>query len=142
MGKCAFYFGCRDANEPGHYLQLGHKTIWQTPPEIAFWDGVMDGGLLKNGQRSDVCDGKVYWTCGGRPDFWYAFYWWDRSGDRRPGSNSGFYVGGFGPENLTRETARENAKLAFEHARAAYPWVIERQRHPLVLQNHAPSEAG
>lgn len=133
--KRVLYFGCRGANEPGHYLQEGRKTIWDTPPAIAFWGGVMDGGLLKNGKRPDVYDGKVYWTCGGRPDFWYAFYWWDNSGDRRPGSNSGFYVGGFGPEVITPETARDNATSAFAYACEQYPWVIERQRHPLSLQD-------
>lgn len=131
--KRTLYFGCRDANEPGHYLQEGHKTMWEPPAEIAFWSNVMDGALLKNGYHPDVVDGKVWWTCGGRPDLWYAFFWWDRSGDRRAGSNSGFYVGGFGPENLTPETARENAVLAFDHACASYPLVIARQRQPLVL---------
>lgn len=96
--KRALYFGCREANVPGHYLHEGRKTIWHTPPEIQFWDRLIDSGLLKNGQRPDVYNGKVFWTCGGRPDLWYAFYWWDNSGDRRPGSNSGFYVGGFEPQ--------------------------------------------
>jgi hypothetical protein len=94
----------------------------------------MDGGLLKNGKRPDIDDGKVFWTCGGRCEFWYAFFWWDNSGDRRPGSNSGFYVRGFAPPLLTPETARANASLAFRYACETYPWVIERQHHPLVLQ--------
>lgn len=136
--KRALYFGCRDRNEPGHYLQEGHKTLWNTPPEIAFWDRVMDGTLLKNGRHPDIDDGKVFWTCGGRPHLWYAFIWWDNSGDRRPGSNSGFYVGGFQPEILTRETARQNANLAFAYACAAYPEVIKRQHHPLALQGAEP----
>ena len=132
--KRALYFGCRGPNEPGHYLQEGGKTLWDTPPEIAFWSNVMDGTLLKNGRHADVIDGKVWWTCGGKDALWYAFFWWDRSGDKRPGSNSGFYVGGFGPETLTPETARENATLAFEYAKAQFPKVVERQRFPLVLQ--------
>lgn len=133
IAKRALYFGCRGANEPGHYLQEGKHTLWSENPCL-WWDGLMDGGLLKNAKRADVVDGRVWWTCGGRPDFWYAFYWWDRSGDRRPGSNSGFYVGGFAPEVLTPESARTNAKLAFDYACASYPWVVERQRFPLVLQ--------
>lgn len=134
--KRALYFGCRGANEPGHYLQEGRKDLgWNCPREIAFWDKLMDGGLLANGKHRDVDDGKVFWTCGGRPDLWYAFFWWDNSGDDRPGSNSGFYVGGFAPDALTPQSARENATLAFTYACEAYPWVIERQRHPLVLQH-------
>lgn len=132
--KRALYFGCRGAREPGHYLQEGRKTLWDTPPEISFWHVVMDGGLLKNGKRRDVDDGKVWWTCGGRSDLWYAFFWWDNSGDGRPGSNSGFYVRGFGPDNLTPESARAAARPAFEYACETYPWVIARQRHQLVLQ--------
>lgn len=134
MEKRALYFGCRGANEPGHYLQEGRRTLWNTPLEISFWDHVMDGALLKNGRHPDVVDGKVWWTCGGRAALWYAFFWWDNSGDRRSGSNSGLYVGGFAPESLTPETDRENATQAFDYARAAYPWVISRQRVPLVLQ--------
>ena len=96
----------------------------------------MDSGLLKNGRHPDVVDGKVWWTCGGhgRDALWYAFFWWDHSGDRRPGSNSGFYVGGFAPEVLSPESARENAALAFNYACEVYPWVVSRQRHQLVLQ--------
>lgn len=88
----------------------------------------MDGGLLNNGKRSDVYDGKVFWTCGGRDlktDLWFAFYWWDRSIDRRGASNSGFYVHGFPwPE----------AEAAFAFACSQWPQVITRQRQPLVLQ--------
>jgi hypothetical protein len=94
----------------------------------------MDGGLLNNGRHRDIEDGKVWWTCGGCSDLWYAFVWWDNSGDRRPGSNSGFYVRGFAPSVLTPETARANASPAFRYACDSYRWVIERQHHPLVLQ--------
>lgn len=132
--KRALYFGCRGPSEPGHYLHEGRKTLWDRPKECPWGPGLMDGGLLKNGGHPDVEDGKVWWTCGGRDELWYAFFWWDNSGDRRGASNSGFYVAGFGPEVLTRETAIENSKLAFAYACEAYPWVVERQRHPLVLQ--------
>jgi hypothetical protein len=94
----------------------------------------MDSGLLRNGRHHDIEDGKVFWTCGGRDDLWYAFFWWDNSGDSRSMSNSGFYVRGFAPESLTPETARANAPLAFQFACDAYPEVIARQRVPLVLQ--------
>ena len=134
MEKRALYFGCRGAREPGHFLQEGSKTLWVTPSEIEFWDHLMDGGLLKNGKRDDVPDGRVWWTCGGKLGLWYAFYWWDRSGDRRSSSNSGFYVSGFGPDVITPESTRSNALPAFQFACQSYPRVIERQHHLLVLQ--------
>ena len=134
MTKRALYFGCRGVNQSGHYLQEGHLTIWEPPADCPWTLGLMDGGLLNNGRHRDAETGKVWWTCGGRTDLWYAFIWWDNSGDRRGGSNSGFYVRGFGPEKLTPNTARENAKLAFGYACSAYPWVLARQHNPLVLQ--------
>lgn len=84
----------------------------------------MDSGLLKNGQRPDVCDGRVYRTLGGKRELWHAFVWWDNSVDRRGGSNSGFYVRGFGVGDHEE---------AFEFARETFPKVVARQRHPLVL---------
>ena len=91
--------------------------------------GLLDGGLLKNGGRSDVYDGRVFWTCGGS-SFWYAFFWWDNSVDRRRGSNAGFYVRGFGwPE----------AQAAFDYACGQFPGIVARQRQPLVLQGAAPN---
>lgn len=123
--KRALYFGCRGARSPGHFLQEGRRSIY-SPPESCPWGlGLMDSGLLKNGKRPDVEDGKVFWTCGGAHSFWYAFYWWDNSGDDRNGSNSGLYVEGFGwPAPVE----------AFEYGCAQYPEVIARQHVPLVLQ--------
>jgi hypothetical protein len=134
--KRALYFGCQGANNPGHYLQEGPKIIWDVPVECGWWHlGLMDGGLLKNGKHCDIEDGRVWWTCGGREDLWYAFFWWDRSGDKRRASNSSFYVCGFAPASLSPETARENSRPAFEYACSVYPEVVGRQRHPLVLQD-------
>jgi hypothetical protein len=126
LGKTALYFGCWD--QVGHYLhQPNGRTVWRQRddfPDLPWTPGLMDGGLLTNGKRPDVYDGKVYWTCGGLA-FWYAFFWWDRSVDQRGASNSGFYVRGFGwPE----------AEAAFEYACAQFPQVVTRQKHPLVLQ--------
>lgn len=91
--------------------------------------GLLDGGLLNNGKVRDIYDGKVYWTCGGTP-IWLAFFWWDRSGDKRGASNSGFYVQGF-------DVADRQAAL--DYAGGVYPTVIARQKFPLVLQEGAPS---
>lgn len=131
--KRALYFGCRGPDEPGHYLQEGRTTIWTPPADCPWTLGHMDAGLLKNGKHRDEETGKVWWTCGGRAGLWYAFVWWDNSGDGRPGSNSGFYVAGFDPETLTPETARANAGPAFGYAVMAYPEVMARQRHKLQL---------
>lgn len=131
LGKLALYFGCWD--RPGHYLHRpGGYTLRgdeRALLRLPWPDGMMDCTLLKNGKRPDVYDGKVFWTCGGDPSFWYAFYWWDRSVDSRGASNSGFYVRGFGwPE----------AQAAFDYACAQFPRVVSRQRHALILQNPAP----
>lgn len=130
QGKTALYFGCWDG--PGHFLhRKGGATIWGAKrdiPDFPWSDALLDGGLLKNGKHADFCDGKVFWTCGGLA-FWYAFFWWDRSGDRRGASCSGFYVRGFGwPET----------QLAFDYACAEFPHIVARQLHPLVLQAPKP----
>lgn len=89
--------------------------------------GLLDGGLLRNGKREDIPDGRVYWTCGGTSldELWYAFYWWDRSVDKRGQCNSGFYVYGF---------KRDDAEAAFAYACTVYPNVVARQKFPLDLQ--------
>jgi hypothetical protein len=140
--KRALYFGC--LNKMGHYLHVnGSRHIDARVVAGLPWDiGHMDGGLLKNGKRRDLYDGQVFWTCGGRDVFWYAFYWWDRSVDKRGASNSGFYVSGFRPDVLTPETANENARLAFDYACAEHPAVVQRQHHPLVLQMRPPDDPG
>lgn len=127
LGKVALYFGCW--KEVGHYLHdVRGRHLWDSPPAdfpSNSWSNIMDGGLLKNGRRVDVYNGQVYWTCGGAKAFWYAFFWWDNSVDKRGGSNSGFYVRGFGwPE----------AQEAFDYACAQYPTIVARWRFPLVLQ--------
>ena len=127
LGKLALYFGCWE--QTGHYLHgPGGVSIWEMnglPNDLPWDQYIMDTGLLKNGKIHDSPNGKVYWTCGGYVAFWYAFYWWDRSVDRRGACNSGFYVRGFGyPES----------QEAFEYACAQYPNVVKRQLFPLELQ--------
>ncbi|TGP28223.1 hypothetical protein EN875_032210 [Mesorhizobium sp. M2D.F.Ca.ET.232.01.1.1] len=130
QGKLSLYFGCWE--RAGHFLHRpGGRKIWHAQRELAGFpwsDSHMDSGLLRNGRRPDVYDGRVFWTCGGLV-FWYAFYWWDNSVDRRGASNSGFYVRGFGwPE----------AQAAFNYACAEFPKVVSRQHHSLVLQKPEP----
>ena len=128
-GKMALYWGCWA--RVGHYLhKTNGGTIWNPQGEVSglpWSEALLDGGLLKNGKHQDIYDGKVFWTCGGSP-FWYAFFWWDNSVDRRRASNSGLYVRGFGwPE----------AQAAFDYACAEFPRVVARQKHILVLQDKA-----
>ena len=127
LGKTALYWGCW--NRAGHFLHKSDgSTIYDPQRELQGFSwtlGLLDGGLLKNGQHRDVYDGKVFWTCGGTV-FWYAFFWWDNSIDRRSNSNSGLYVRGFGwPET----------QIAFDYACGKFPHVIIRQVHKLMLKN-------
>ena len=130
LGKMALYFGCW--NSAGHYLHdvKGH-TLWHEdnrPTDLPWDECLMDATLLKNRKVPDLPTGKVYWACGGLA-LWYAFYWWDRSIDTRPGCNSGFYVRGFGwPEE----------SAAFAYACEQFPFVVRRQKHALVLQPQLP----
>jgi hypothetical protein len=69
LGKLTMYFGALDRT--GHYLHIRPHQSIATPWSLS----LMGSGLLKNGDHRDVCDGKVFWTCGGFDAFWYAFFW-------------------------------------------------------------------
>jgi hypothetical protein len=128
--KVALYFGCYD--RLGHYLRDTRGTVYRVKeryPGFPWEDHFLDGGLLRNGKIPDEPDGRVHWTAGGRPP-WHAFYWWDRSGDKRGNSGSGFYVCGFGTDGLSIVAER---KAAFEFACAAWPDVVSRQVFPLTM---------
>lgn len=129
LGKMSLYFGCW--KEAGHFLR--DTNGWQVydsngkkPSDLPWDEGLMDGTLLRNGKVPGIVTGKVYWTCGGKDAFWYAFYWWDRSVDKRGACNSGIYVRGFD---------HREPQSAFEYGCSQFPHVIERQKFPLVLQN-------
>ena len=120
--KLALYFGYGDG---GHFVR-GLSRMSLDPqrdcPGFPWTISHLDGGLLTNGKVLDKPDGRVHWTNGGNP-LWFAFFWWDRSGDSRPASNSGFYVRGFA-----------DAQQAFDFAKEKWPEVITRQKHVLVLE--------
>lgn len=125
MDRLVLYFGHRERG--GHYLQRadGWRTLEpEDVPGFPWTIGLLNTGLLKNGKHPDQINGKVFWTVAGRPSLWFAFFWWDRSGDSRPNSNSGFYVRGF---------TFEERQAAFDYACAQFPEVVKRQRVPLVL---------
>lgn len=124
--ELALYFGYGDG---GHFLRCDTPETQTLRPKQSFpgfpWEiQHLDGGLLCNRQVLDRPDGRVHWTCAGRPVLWHAFFWWDRSGDKRPGSCSGFYVRGF--DIGQREEA-------FEYACSQWPDVIERQKFVFQL---------
>lgn len=125
--KRALYFGYGSG---GHFLRgagFGRTLAPETDVPGFPWSGaLLDTGLLKNRDVPDCPDGRVHWVCGGTP-LWLAFFWWDRSGDRRGASNSGFYVQGF-------HHAERQAALDF--ACSEWPDVVARQPHPLVLVEH------
>lgn len=121
----ALYFGYGDG---GHFLRSlnGRSTLdKEDHPGFPWAVHLLDSTLLQNGKVPDHPDGRVFSTCGGKPDLWIGFFWWDRSGDSRSGSNSGFYVRGF---------EWKDRASAFRFACAEWPEVVKRQLHPLVLQ--------
>lgn len=116
----AYYFGC--SGRAGHFLH--DHNLWHVDERSLPWRiELMDTGLLKNGKHIDIVDGKVFWTCA-KGD-WFAFIWWDRSGDSRPNSNSGFYVKGFEFDRIIE---------AFNYALSQFPTIVERQTFKLELQ--------
>ena len=124
--KTAYFFGCKGN---GHYLfDSSGRCLYEGEKVKGLpWPGALrDTGLLKNGKHQDIVDGKVFWTCGGRPDLWFAFFWWDRSEDKRGNSSSGFYVKGF---------VFEEIDVAFSYACGQFPDIVARQKFPLVLQD-------
>lgn len=139
MDNVALYFGCWDRS--GHYLHdrsgsRNERELHQLYPDLPWSIAHMDTGLLRNGRREDVYDGRVFWTVAARlvgrgqaardsRALWHAFVWWDNSVDKRGGSNSGFYVRGF-------EFGK--ARQALEFACSEFPRVVSRQLHPLILQ--------
>ncbi len=112
--KLALYFGYGDG---GHFLRgiTGSRSSTLEPqryfPGFPWEIQHLDTGLLVNREVPDQPDGRVHWTCGGTP-LWLAFFWWDRSGDPRGASNSGFYVQGF--SHLEAQAAFEYACSALE----------------------------
>ena len=127
--KKSYYFGYGGG---GHFLRssINGSTLDPQNDIPGFpWDiTALDTGLLKNRKVPDIYTGEVHWVYGGRPSPWFAFVWWDRSGDKRPASNSGFYVSGF---NLTNYSA----KNVFDFGCQEWPEVVSRQQYPLILQD-------
>lgn len=122
--KVALYFGYGSG---GHFLRRGDSFRTLSPeediPGFPWTGALLDSRLLSNRGVPDVPDGRVHWVVGGTP-LWLGFVWWDRSGDKRGASNSGFYVQGFHHTEL---------QAALDFACSQWPDVVARQHHPLVL---------
>jgi hypothetical protein len=136
--KIALYFGSLGDGHFLHGIPLEIRILGRSidptrdVPGFPWSAGLCDGGLLNNARAIDEPDGRVFWTVGGINVLWHAFFWWDRSSDRRGASNSGFYVRGF---------PIGDRDAAFELACQAWPQVVARQLHPLVLQPVRPGAA-
>lgn len=125
MTKEVFYFGYKTR---GHHLyhENAQMRIVDCLNVRGFpWDDIIDAGLLEAWNVADRPDGRVHWIQDEK-SLWYAFCWWDRSGDTRPNSNSGFYVKGFNKGERTP---------AFIHACSKFPEIVSRQKFNLKLQN-------
>ena len=133
MSKAAaYYFGL--LGPYGHFLHgVDAKVIWHPERTIEHfpdaWLRLMDTGLLRNAKLPDEITGIVKWTCAA-PD-WNAFVWWDRSGDSRPGSNSGFYVSGFPSTDIA--STLQAARNSFDFACEQFPQIVARQAKPFIL---------
>jgi hypothetical protein len=121
----ALYFGHDKDDNKGHFLYgLDRKAIRPSAIVGFPWKlEMLDGGFLRDQKIKDEPDGRVWWSYGRILSVpWFAFFWWDRSGDTRPGSNSGFYVEGFLPRSAS-----------FAFACAQWPDIVARQLFPLTL---------
>lgn len=124
MEPVAYYFGCPSFGSAGHFLHdMQYRHVDERTVGLPWHIGLLDTGLLDNGKHRDVVDGKVFWTCAKQD--WFAFFWWDRSGDSRGNSNSGFYVRGF---------QLGESVVAFQFALNSFPAVVGRQAYKLELQ--------
>lgn len=109
-----FYFGW--IQHGGHWLEstkLPKYPHYDSTP----WGKKIDGGLAP---QPDVVDGKI---AEHHLDGWTAIAFWDRSGDRRPNSNTAFLV------NCTM-SVQELLGLA----RKQWPDVFSRPGFPLAKE--------
>lgn len=130
--QLAVYFGTFGH---GHFLHGGLREHTLRPQRDVPgfpWDmAAIDSGLLHTHKIPDRPDGRVWRTTAAdmlrEPLVWHAFVWWDRTVDRRPGSNSGFYVRGFSLDEPV--TAYSFACTAWPHVAARR--ILQLQSTPL-----------
>lgn len=97
----AMYFGCVDL--AGHFLYEPRKFEGQPVHQLVRYPGnnpwglLIDGGLCPNASTRNELppeDQPVNRAKLHRKDGWTAIAWWDRTGDKRPNSNSVFMAEG------------------------------------------------
>lgn len=108
-----YFFGCWE--RAGHYLHAvdGRQLRWAEGP----WGYAIDGGLLD--KRVAQVEGVAVVA---QRDGWTAVSFWDRSVDKRQGSNAAFLV----DELVTGEELLARARVAF-------PTIFARFTFPVVL---------
>jgi hypothetical protein len=85
----AFYFGCWEST--GHYLYLPSGAhAWNAELDLP-WGYDLDGALAPQVARGEQEQGHARLH---HKDGWTALAFWDRSADRRYGSNSAFIAEG------------------------------------------------
>lgn len=82
-----FYWGCYDSRRGGHgYYASGGRSI-HAVSERCPWGYKIDAGLAPVGIRGELPQGVAAIH---HKDGWTAIAFWDRTGDTRGNSNSGF----------------------------------------------------
>lgn len=124
-----YYFGCKSAEEIGHYLfspgmdsgSPWHPKRWE---DVIPWGHKIDGGLCPDGPQTE---GVIAYTHNEHwhnqtPEHWSAISWWDRSADKRGASNCSFLI-----------NIHISAAGLLILARATYPTVFARMKYRLLV---------
>lgn len=118
-----FYFGCGQSGGAGHYLfpERGEIKDYKDPL-IRRLENTFDGKLAPNPDHEN----NLYMARVMRiPELGYtSLSWWDRSVDKRGGSNSIVFAPSI---DIGRDELLEEAKKKF-------PWVFKRTPRPVTLR--------
>ena len=100
-------------------------SLSDEPYDYVPWRHAVDGALAPTGPQVEGI--AAYATAGcriGTPDeeWWSALSWWDRSVDKRPGSNATFVI-----------DQKVSPEMLLGAARAKFPEVFARMKYEIVL---------
>lgn len=109
-----FYFGCLEGK--GHFLHRAGRKCSPENFEVLPWGYHLDGQVLERAGIPDNPDGRILFE---QREGWTLIAFWDRSVDRRHGSNSAFLVPAIVSLEELLRLAREQwpqvmARLPFE----------------------------
>ena len=116
------YFGCH--KQSGHYWWLPGYRQYFNPPENDPWGKHVDSGLAESPIPGQVEGAAILHKL----NLWTAIAFWDRSVDKRLGSNSVFLI----------DTFMDAEELLLKAA-AAFPEVFERLNKPPLLARECKS---